>query len=97
MSDLIIVSSAIHSWSNGPKYIFIDPVLYTTEISSLLLAERGKHFKEYHVIPSYGRLMEWVKHFVQPIACIVVISNKDYAEDMKKIRPDLEVRKIEIK
>jgi len=97
MSHAATVISALRTWSDGPKYVFIDSSLYSTEISNILMEYQKTMIKEYHVISSYGRLMEWVKHFYHNIGCIVVISNTDYADDMQKIRPDLEIRKIEIK
>ena len=89
------ILSAIRTWSDGPKYIFIDSDQYSNDISALFYSERT-YFKEYFVITSYGRIMEWVKRYPTHIGCIVVISNRDFADDMQKIRPDLEVRKIEI-
>ena len=91
--NAIIILSALRSWSDGPKHIFIDPDLYTTEVTQLFFGNQ-QLYREYNVIPSYGRLMEWTKHFSHKIACIVVISNRDYADDMQKIRPDLEIRKV---
>jgi len=90
-----IIRSALRHWSDGPKYVLIDSEHYSSEISTIFLEEQT-FFKEYFVIDSYGRTIQWVKYFPHHIGCIVVISNRDYADDMQKIRPDLEVRKIMI-
>jgi hypothetical protein len=94
MNELNVIRTACRLWSDGPKYVLIDAPLYTAEVSAFLLSQEGVSIKEYHVISSYGRIMQWVKYFPNHIGCIVVISNDDYADDMQKIRPDLEVRKI---
>jgi len=96
MDNIKTITSVLNSWSDGPKYVFIDPALCTADISNLLISSRGSLCKEYYIIPSYGRLMEWIKYFHNNYACIVVICNLDYADDMQKLRPDLEIRKIEI-
>lgn len=94
---LLTITLALRSWSDGPKHILIDPDLYTPEVSNLLMAQKDITIKEYSVMDSYGRALEWVKHFPTHIACIVVISNRDFANDMMLIRPDLDIRKIEIR
>lgn len=96
-SPAFTVTFACRSWSDGPKYVLIDPDLYTPEVSAVLMEQRKiGMIKEYNVMASYGRALEWVKTFPTNIVCIVVISNRDMADDMQKIRPDLEIRKIEI-
>jgi hypothetical protein len=97
MNILLTITFALRSWSDGPKYVLIDPEIYTPEVSTLLMKELDKTFREYNVMGSYGRAIEWVKNFPSSIGCIVVISNRGIADDMKLIRPDLDIRKIEIK
>jgi len=97
MSTLLTITFALRSWSNGPKHVLIDSDIYTQEISNFLLVERDKKtISDYHVLASYGRAMEWVKNFPSSIGCIIVVSNRDFADDMRLIRPDLDIRKIEI-
>lgn len=100
MNDLSELRSALLSWSDGPKHILVDSLLYSSDVFTLLQKEKNAHIAniyEWIVMDSYGRPMQWVKYFYPKIACIVVVSNSDIADDMRKIRPDLEIRKVELK
>jgi len=59
-------------------------------------ARDKKTINDYHVMASYGRAIEWVKNYPSSFVCIIVISNRSFADDMRLIRPDLDIRKIEI-
>lgn len=98
MDTLRTVTFALRNWSDGPKHVLIDPDIYTPDVSHLLMdSMRATQIKEYQVMASYGRAMEWVKYFPSSIGCIVVISNRNIADDMQLIRPDLDIRKIQTK